>query len=197
MEKFKKIPKVYWYLLIVLAFAGYFAWKSLAMQAGPKLILSNQNNSISDNSIAATVAVQFYYYEVAGQVKNPGVYKAFGSLLVDEALKLAGGFTGEADLEFVYRNIALAVKVKPEQKIFIPSKNSQNPSSLAGATSFQDNKININTASSSQIEEISGVGPATSMKIINGRPYQACDDINKLVGVNKTTKANIIAVCSL
>jgi competence protein ComEA len=50
--------------------------------------------------------------------------------------------------------------------------------------------VNLNRASEQELEELSGVGPATAKKIIAGRPYKSVDDLEK-AGVSKSTIAKI------
>jgi len=46
--------------------------------------------------------------------------------------------------------------------------------------------ININTASSEDLDSLPGVGPVTADKIINGRPYQTINDlIDRKILTNK------------
>jgi competence protein ComEA len=40
-------------------------------------------------------------------------------------------------------------------------------------------QIDLNTASAKDLETIKGIGPATSKKIIEGRPYKSVDDLKK------------------
>jgi hypothetical protein len=40
-------------------------------------------------------------------------------------------------------------------------------------------KVNINTASQADLENLPGIGPATAKKIIAGRPYAAVADLSK------------------
>ena len=54
-----------------------------------------------------------------------------------------------------------------------------------------DGRIDINTASSSALEELPGVGPATAEKIISGRPYSAADELLDVSGIGPATLEKI------
>ncbi|MDP8247964.1 MAG: ComEA family DNA-binding protein [Candidatus Tritonobacter lacicola] len=49
--------------------------------------------------------------------------------------------------------------------------------------------IDINSASQSELESLSGVGPATAKKIIDGRPYSSINDITRVKGIGNKTFA--------
>ena len=48
-------------------------------------------------------------------------------------------------------------------------------------------KININTASSPQLQKLSGIGPKTAAKIIAGRPYKRIGNITNVHGIGEKT----------
>lgn len=48
-------------------------------------------------------------------------------------------------------------------------------------------KININTASSADLQMLTGVGPARAQAIIDGRPYDKIEDIMKVKGIKNAT----------
>jgi len=53
------------------------------------------------------------------------------------------------------------------------------------------NKININTATLQQLEELVGVGPTIGQRIIDARPYASVDDLLKVQGIGDKTLQKI------
>lgn len=45
--------------------------------------------------------------------------------------------------------------------------------------------VNINTATASQLETLSGVGPSMSQKIVDGRPYASIEDLKNVSGIGE------------
>jgi competence protein ComEA len=46
-------------------------------------------------------------------------------------------------------------------------------------------KVNLNAAGSAALEELPGIGPATAKAIIEGRPWQSVDELEKIRGLGK------------
>lgn len=120
------------------------------------------------------------YIYLSGEIKNPGTYKFNEELRLSELIEKAGGFTENADLEFINKDMNLAEKIKDEEKIFIPSKNNN-----ASINSSQSNgsKTNLNTASLNDLDKLPGIGPSTAQKIIDARPYKSIDDLKNVSGI--------------
>ena len=124
---------------------------------------------------------------ISGAVKNPGIIKLDSSKRVVDALELAGGATDEADLD----RINLAAKLHDEEKIYIPkigeaSKNDLAPLMSSGSSANASDKININSADSSELQKIPGVGAKTAEKIINYRsqnPFSSIEEIKNVDGI--------------
>lgn len=143
------------------------------------------------------------FIDIAGEVKNPGVYEVTSDSRIFEAIEKAGGLTEKADTT----NVNQAETVKDGQKISIPKKGAtaqsnggsggessqttsapaSNAQNSAGTDPASGAKININSADSSQLQTISGIGPSTAEKIIRYRTskgaFKSIDDLKKVNGI--------------
>lgn len=110
--------------------------------------------------------------DVSGAVNKPGLVVVTQSMRVADAITSAGGLTKDADLEAISATINLSEKVKDEQKIVVPFKNSVR---VSATSRTQVQKISINTASSSELEKLAGIGPVKAAQIISERPFTKVD----------------------
>lgn len=121
------------------------------------------------------------YVHVCGQVKKPGVYQLPGNSRVFQAIEKAGGPGEKADLEF----LNLAQELTDGSKIYLPGKGeaplaqklagsvaespaAQQPRAAAPKKTLTG-KINLNTANSTQLQLLPGVGPAIASRILSHR----------------------------
>jgi competence protein ComEA len=130
---------------------------------------------------------------VCGAVRTPGIVRLPAGARVAEAVELAGGATGKAELA----GVNLAAKVVDGQQIVVPERGAGPlaASGVAGgaasggssAASAPVAPVNINTATLEQLDALQGVGPATAQKIIDYRtangPFKRIDDIKNVSGI--------------
>jgi competence protein ComEA len=124
--------------------------------------------------------------DVKGAVKIPGVYVAEEGERVIDLIKKAGGFTDKAD----QNQVNLSQHVEDEMVIHVPnlgeSENIQMGSNLS-----QNNLVNINKASESELQTLPGIGPSKALAIIEYRDtnggFQTVDDIKKISGIGEKT----------
>lgn len=130
-----------------------------------------------------TIETSYYYIDIKGEVKNPGVYKLKKGKRVIDALNLAGGITGNADTT----NINLSKKITDEMCIIISSKNDiLNENNL----SKKNSKVSINTGSVDDLKSLSGIGESKAQAIIDYREenglFSQIEDIKNVSGIGES-----------
>ncbi|MBI2330004.1 SLBB domain-containing protein [Candidatus Daviesbacteria bacterium] len=119
--------------------------------------------------------------DVSGAVSKPGVYQLVTGSRIEDVIKLAGGFTQDANQEYISKTLNLAQKLSDGSKIYVPLVGEQGAIKTTwevGLDSSQVRVVNINTATQAELEALPGrVGPVTASNIISGRPYQAIEEL--------------------
>lgn len=154
------------------------------------------------------------WVHVCGAVQRPGVYELQAGSRVYEAVQAAGGFTAEAERDYVNQ----AQKLSDGVKLVIPTaeeagialegeplaeKTQKDPGAqigIIGETFFAgadsagqaedgNGRININTASETQLCEIPGIGKTRAAAIAAYREahgaFQKPEDIMKVNGIKE------------
>ncbi len=202
-EKYAPILRKYWIPILLgvfgLAFLLYGLITSVNHNKQNQDILAEgaaDTAEVADVAAAKTKASEITL-DVEGAVISPGVYKLQKDARIQDALIAAGGLSDKADREKVSKGLNLASKVVDGGKIYIPFIGDT-ASPLGGSTNIaqgltgdssavgdsNSGTININSASAVQLDSLPGVGPVTSGKIINNRPYEKIEDLvsKKAVG---------------
>lgn len=107
---------------------------------------------------------------------------------ISTALEKAGGYTDEADTEWVSRTINRAAKLTDGMKLYIKSVGEQSDGESANKSSGvygvsdeevegQKGMVSVNTASQKELETLSGIGQSYAQKIIDHRPYSALEEL--------------------
>lgn len=130
---------------------------------------------------------------VKGAVKEPGVYECAADARIQDAIFMAGGATEEAETG----SLNLAAMVKDGQMIQVPSKNEQlgqtspvQPSVEKNlGLSTEDDKININTANETELDQLPGIGPSLAKRIIAYREengyFTSIEDLTNVSGIGE------------
>jgi competence protein ComEA len=173
---------------ITALFRGAFAAKEEVIPVSP---VSQANEPVL---AASEPEPEIWAVYVTGEVVRPGVYRIVPESRVDDAIRLAGGFTRLADREAVN----LAAKLRDEAHISVPSvaargddtkSAAQTPTqakqaatqapkqavivkpsvvSYPNGANAEDGaqKIDINAADASQFATLPGIGPKLSQAIV-------------------------------
>jgi competence protein ComEA len=163
---------------------GIFWWR---MEKEPEMKIEVIKATVTEEAGNSSQSGELIMVDVAGAVKQSGVYKVTKETRVGEVLELAGGLATNADVEWVERYINRSEKIRDGMKIYIPRAGEQE-SIRAGvvgdAEMEKDARIDINKASQAELEELPGIGPVTAGKIIAGRPYSRIEELTEKKIVN-------------
>lgn len=131
--------------------------------------------------------------QISGEVMFPGVYSMSQDDRVIDAIAAAGGNGPNADLS----GINLSKRVQDEARYHVPAIGESEPVTyVSAANSGQGNgQIDLNTAPSSELESLPGIGPSLANAIVvyredNG-PFDAVDDVDNVPGIGPKTLDSI------
>jgi competence protein ComEA len=126
--------------------------------------------------------------DVAGAVRQPGVYEfAEGDRVID-AIERAGGPKPKADLSL----LNLAAPLTDGTQILVPKTGPPGavpaPGGTPGSTA---GLLNINTASETELETLSGIGEVLAATIVEYRtqngPFTSVDELMDVSGIGPAT----------
>jgi competence protein ComEA len=130
--------------------------------------------------------------DVAGEVEQPGVYEfAEGDRVID-AIERAGGQLPKADLSL----LNLAAPLTDGTQILVPKSGPPGAFVPGGGTAgTPGGLININSASATELETLSGIGEVLAATIIEYReqngPFASVDDLMDVSGIGPATLEEI------
>lgn len=140
------------------------------------------NNSIEQEANKIIV-------HITGEVKNPGVVSIEENARLIDAIEAAGGVTENANID----KINLAYILSDGQKIYVPSINDKIDNDIKGENEegiIEINRlVNINKATQTELETLTGIGPSIALKIINYRKqngeFKNIEEIKKVPGIGE------------
>lgn len=143
------------------------------------------------------------YIHIIGEVNNQGVIILEKGQRIIDAIEKAGGITKKADLS----KVNLAYVLSDGQKVRIPSvddkenveyvtQNSGNNTLIEGGNQGANNinlgggKVNINTATQTELETLTGIGPSLAARIIeyrgqNGK-FKKVEELRNVKGIGQS-----------
>lgn len=135
---------------------------------------------------------------ICGAVERPGVYELPGGSRIYQAIEEAGGFTDEADRDYLNQAKGLEDGIR----LYVPTREETSQDGWTGEEAAvgtgQENRsglVNINTADEKELCTLAGIGSSKAKSIIayreaNGR-YEKIEDVMKVEGIKQGLFAKI------
>lgn len=186
--------------ILVMYFIYQKLGKNDVIQTDDEILI--MQNITKDGNISDTEneEEERIFVHIAGAVNLPGIVELKQGERVKDAINKAGGLTEKADIS----KVNLAFVLEDGVKIVIPEKGEANEennlildNSIGDEKILQEDsksenktlKININKATQSELEELSGVGPSLASKIIEYRnnkgKFSSIEDIKNVSGIGE------------
>jgi competence protein ComEA len=128
--------------------------------------------------------------DVTGAVWKPGVYRMPAGSRVNDAVKRAGGATGEAATD----SINLAARLADGQQVVVPEEAPEGGVGAVapvGAAEAEEAPISLSTATAAELDTIDGIGPVTAEDIVNFREehggLSSVDQLDQISGIGPAT----------
>ncbi len=139
---------------------------------------------------------------ISGAVNKEGVVELKVDSRISDAIDKAEGVREDASIE----DINLAYKLEDGMKIYIPTRQEKEDkkeetyvTTQSGVTTVQEErreetnnqntKVNINTATQTQLETLPGIGPSTAIKILEYRKekgkFKKIEDLKEVSGIGE------------
>ena len=177
-------------VLGVLAAAAFWYLRSLpepvdvrALRAAPP--------SGSATPVATPAAILVH---VAGAVRKPGVYEFHEGDRVIDAIQAAGGATGRADFD----GLNLAAPLTDGSQVAVPEHVSGaiGPGPAVGEAEGETGAlVNVNTATTDQLEGLPGIGEVLAQAIVDYRtesgPFASVDQLEDVSGIGPSILEDI------
>jgi competence protein ComEA len=130
--------------------------------------------------------------DVAGAVRDPGVYRLPAGSRVVDAIERAGGAGSGAALEAINR----AARLADGQQVVVPERGPEG-TVAAAAGGGEEGPISLGSATVEQLDTIDGIGPITAQGIIDFRDEHgglaSVDQLDDVSGIGPATMESLRA----
>ncbi len=201
-------PRVVLGALVALAILGGYAWLQLGTPHGaptqnasraPMARVGTSNSGVTTSAYSNSKggATKDVLAHIAGAVVIPGIVKLRDGQRVVDAIAAAGGARPDADLD----QLNLAARVADGERIFVSVRGAPVVGSADGeaggssSSGVKSGPIHLNSATSSDLETLPGIGPSLASAIIKLRAerggFRSVGDLRDVPGIGDARFAQL------
>lgn len=202
IKDLNKKQKIIIIIFAIIAIIGFYIYQ-ITRQNDFELTQTSLNEALEennkDNEKEVEESKETIKVHITGAVLNEGVVELDIDSRISDAIEKAGGLREDAYLE----PINLAYILEDGMKIYIPNQSEKDKykqeeqvevsTETINQTSTQikkQGKVNINTATQTELETLPGIGPSTAQKIISYRndngKFKSIEDIKNVSGIGES-----------
>ncbi|HMF83310.1 MAG TPA: ComEA family DNA-binding protein [Acidimicrobiia bacterium] len=199
--------------LVLVALAAGFVWYRLGAGGSPSSPPARRGptagapattgsataSTASGGSTGAAQKGERVTVHVAGAVVKPGVYDLGAGTRVIDAIEAAGGGVPDADLN----RLNLAAKIADGQRVLVqrvgeaapPGPSSGGGSAAGDGAADPSALVNLNSATSAELEALPGIGPTLAEAIISERErrggFRSVNELRDVRGIGEKRFADL------
>lgn len=213
---FLKKHKTKIFVLIFICFA-FYSVSSVVTIEDEKEMVSNETVTKKEETKKTTEKIkeEKVIVDVKGEVTTPGVYELLSTNTVMDAINMAGGLTKQSDTSninlskklsdemviIVYSSSKIKEMKEAEEVICPPCNNAciteedktaeLKDEEIETESTQTTGKININTATTEELQALSGIGETKAQAIVDYRTqngkFETIEDLKNVSGIGDST----------
>ncbi|MEO5839652.1 MAG: helix-hairpin-helix domain-containing protein [Acidimicrobiales bacterium] len=186
-------------MVTAIVLVAVIAWRVLAAPVAgapeAQLPLATRGAASAGAAAPATSRGTEVVIHVAGAVVSPGVYRLSDGARTIDAISAAGGARADADVA----RVNLAARLSDGLRVYVPALGETAAPIVDGSSdTAAQGPVNLNTATTDQLDALPGVGPATATAIIAYRrdhgPFASIEQLLDVPGIGPSKLAQIRAL---
>ena len=187
MDKWLDFGKKYWHLSLSALLVILFLFGLFFTPNEPEWPEAEESSPIFESE-SRKESLDQIVVDIKGEIRNPGIYTLPSGARLYELIKLAGGVTDEGNEEVMN----FAQELSDQQLVIVPHLDDPVVYADNGTEgTLAQSQIDLNTADSSQLQELPGIGAKKAEAIIAYREekgfFKTVEEVKEVPGIGTKT----------